>query len=342
MAPLVHAVVINRDGGGLLAPCIGHLLASGYPGLRVTVVDNASSDGSALEAASSFPQISVTHNEKNLGFAAGANVGLRQALEAGADYVWVLNADVFAPPECLELLVEFMRLNPSVGACQPVLVFAHDRATVQSAGCGLGLSGRCWDLAAGIGAASLSREPTVPPGVTGAAMLLRVAALREAGLFDESFFMYFEDVELSLRLRRAGWGMACLGRARASHIGGASASRLPAWRKIFRCERNALVLAARHYPPHLAALGLVLGPLSALAAASLGLARLKPAKAVAYVAGALAGLALGLGQAAARLGPGRPGRGPEGVGRLVARWTIFPPASSVRPGGRDSPGPQLP
>jgi len=149
--------------------------------------------------------------------------------------------------------------------------------------------------------------------------------LREVDLFDERFFMYFEDVELCLRLRRAGYAVACLAEARASHVGSATAGRLPGWRRIFWCERNALVLAARHYPARQAAVALVLGPLSALGAASLRLVRLKPADALAYAAGALAGLVLGLGAAARRLGRERALTGREAVGGLVTR-TVFPPA----------------
>jgi hypothetical protein len=323
-APLVHAVVVNHEGAGLLAPCISHLLESGYPRLRVIVVDNASTDGSDREAISLFPQITVVRNEKNLGFAGGANAGLRLALGQGADFAWVLNTDVFVPPGCLGALIEVMRTNPLVGACQPALVLAADPGIVQSAGCGLGLTGRCWDIAAGACASSLGQALTEPPGVTGAAMFLRAAALREVGLFDERFFMYFEDVELCLRLRRAGYAVACQTKALASHVGAATANRLPAWRRILRCERNALILASRHYPLPWASLALILGPLSALGAAALRLALLKPDEALAYAAGALAGLVLGLGEAAERLGRGRSRAGDEALGRLVTR-TIFPP-----------------
>ena len=324
-APLVHAVVVNRDGAGLLAPCVRHLLECGYPRLAVTVVDNASGDGSDLATASLFPQISLARNEKNLGLGGGANVGLRLALEQGADFAWVLNNDVLAPPGVLEGLLGRMAADPTLGACQPLLVFTDEPGIVQSAGCGLGLTGRCWDLGAGARSSEIAKCAPAPAAVTGACMLLRVSSLREAGLFDEKFFMYFEDVELCLRLVRFGYAVACLAGIQAFHAGSATASKLPPWRRIFWCERNALVLAARHYSPGLALAVLVLGPLSALAAALARLARLQPAEGLAYLCGALAGLTLGLGALTRRESGGC-----REITRLVSRGTVFPPKAGAR------------
>lgn len=328
-APLVRAVVVSREGGPHLAACLESLTREGFPGLAVTVADNASPGGLAGAAASFFPQMDIVRNAKNLGFAGGANTGLRQALAEGARYAFVLNDDVTLLPGCVRALCDAMEAQTRLGACQPLLLDAADDTRVASAGCFVCLTGRCGDLGAG-GPAPIvlsGRRPHAPslqpvPAVTGAAMFLRMEALALAGLFDENFFMYFEDVELSLRIRRHGFETACIAPAKALHVGGATASTLPSWRKIARCERNALVLAARHFPPLAAALALALGPLSALAAALYRLCLARPMDALAYAAGSLAGLALGLGEIAARLaGRGCPGAVPKG---LIERWRIFP------------------
>jgi len=324
-APMVHAVVVNRNGAELLVPCLRHLLACGYPRLRVTVVDNASSDDSAQEACSLFPQITLLRNEKNLGFAGGANLGVLSAVECGAQYIWVLNNDVFVPPSCLEGLVSLMESNPGLGACQPVMVFADDMGTVQSAGCCLGLTGRCWDLAAWTSVERLGNDLAFPAAVTGAAMLLRVGTLDNSDFFDERFFMYFEDVDLCLRLMRKGYGVACLSGIRAAHKGGGTSAEMPVWRKIFLCERNALILAGRHYPATLALTALILGPLSALAAALLRLFLLQPSAAAAYVCGSLAGLPPALLELTRRLDSNFLKE--VSIAPLISRNVIFPPSN---------------
>jgi hypothetical protein len=326
--PVVRAVVVSSVGGPNLAACLESLAHNGFPGLRVTVADNASPDGAAKAAASLFPEIDVARNAKNLGFAGGANTGLRQAMAEGARYALALNDDVTLMPGCVRALVEAMEADPGLGACQPLILDAADPSRQASAGCRACLTGRCGDLGAG-DPVMAARSPSLArpvvrlvPAVTGAAMLLRVEELAGAGLFDERFFMYFEDVDLSFKLKRLGFETGCALGATALHVGGATAGKLPAWRRIARCERNALALAARHYPPLLAALALALGPMSSLAAAAFRLAIGRPMDALAYAAGSAAGLALGLAEAAGRLaGRGLPGSLPQG---LIERRRIFP------------------
>jgi GT2 family glycosyltransferase len=137
----------------------------------------------------------------NLGFGGGCNVGIRHALAAGADYVWLVNSDATVDPGALAALVRVAEENPAVGAVGSVVFEAGSVNQVQLWGGGrinlwLGRSNHC-----------VSTGPV--DFVSGASMLLRRAAIEDVGLFDEArYFMYWEDTDLGFRLRNAGWQLA--------------------------------------------------------------------------------------------------------------------------------------
>lgn len=247
-APRVFAIVLNYNGRDMLAPCLDALLASDCPDLAVLLVDNASSDGSADFARATYPGVEILENPDNYYFSRGNNEGMRLALERGADYLFVLNNDTLIDPACLRLLVKFMDSRPGAGACQPLLRFMDRPDLAASAGIRLGIAGKAWDLACGEPAASLGREPFQVLGATGGAMLLRAEAVRQAGLFCEEFQMYFEDVDLSLRLREAGWDIWCVPEACVLHECSATTNRTGAWRRGYFCERNSYKVVLRNYP----------------------------------------------------------------------------------------------
>ena len=318
------AVVVNHNGAALLPRCLAALADSDWPGLLVAVVDNGSTDGSPTLARHTFPGLTLLGNPNNQGFCRAANIGLDHARKQGAHFSFLINNDVFVSPRCISQMVRFMEKTPGAGACQPLLVYDRQPGTIQSAGCGCALSGRAWDLRDGEPAEGLGQSPLEVLGVTGGAMFLRSAALEQTGLLWPYFTMYFEDVDLSLRLGQAGWALFCLPEAVARHVVQGTAARLPQWRRIAQCERNALLLAARNFPLPLVLLALILGPLSALAGALVQLATWRPANALAYLAGTLAGLAWAMALLPGRVRTSGPGL--TGVRQSLA-LRLFPPAA---------------
>lgn len=290
----------------------------------VVVVDNASSDGSAEAAQARFADIALLRNRRNRLFAPAANQGLAWAMERRARHCLVLNPDVVPEPGCLGRLLAFMDSHPEVGACQPLLTRVDRPDLIQSAGCRIGATGRAVDALAGLPLAAAGENPLPVLGVTGACLLLSSAAARRAGLFCADFGMYFEDVELSLRLAALGFGCFCLPAARARHVGGATARTYPAWRKTYRCERNAVLTAVRCYPAAWAMAALILGPASAGVAALRHLAAGRPRQAAALLAGSLAGVLAAPGQIAHRRRMARLGARPRRFWPLVASTTLFP------------------
>ncbi|MBI5465823.1 MAG: glycosyltransferase family 2 protein [Candidatus Kerfeldbacteria bacterium] len=190
-------------------------------GLPVYVVDNASSDGSADLVASQFPQVKLLRQTENLGFTGGNNIGLRAAVAASAEAVLLLNQDAELQEQTIALLVNYLEQHPQVAAVQPAIFLPDGRVNTL---------GNCWHyLGFGYGGGhgldikeASARLPWLNgrqeiPYVSGAAVLVRTAALQQVGFFDSELFLYHEDLELSLRLRLAGWGLALEPAARAIH-----------------------------------------------------------------------------------------------------------------------------
>jgi GT2 family glycosyltransferase len=171
-----------------------------------------------------------------------------RALEAGADYVLVLNNDVFAEPSMVSELAALMEKHRSCAACQPLLLQAREASTIASAGVRLCLSGRAWDDLQGAPVSSAPKQSAPIAGATGGALFLRAEALRETGGFDPDYVMYFEDVDLSLRIRRRGHDIRLAPEARALHVGGATSARFAKDYGVQLCEANAYRIIATHFP----------------------------------------------------------------------------------------------
>lgn len=206
----VTVIVLNWNGWRDTLACIASLQKLNYSNFELTVVDNGSSDGSQSQIEAQAPGIKVLQTGANLGFGGGCNVGIRQAIEQGADYVWLINSDATVDANALTELVRVADSRPAVGAVGSVLYEADRPEQVQVWGGG---KVNFWG--------ALSRHQVSPARldfVSGASMLLRREALVQVGLFDDRiFFMYWEDSDLCFRLRRAGWRLAVAEKSRVWH-----------------------------------------------------------------------------------------------------------------------------
>ena len=172
---------------------------------KVILVDNGSSDGTPEKAREAFPAVEVIENGQNIGYAAGNNVGIRRALELGADYVLLLNSDSSPEKGAVSRLLA-AAIEENAGAVGGKPVRRDDPATLDAAWGVINWRNVASHLE-GEGkpdgpAYSVRRRVDYPLGV---ALLLGAKTLREVGLFDESYFAYHEEMELCERMRRAGW-----------------------------------------------------------------------------------------------------------------------------------------
>ena len=207
---VVTAVILNWNRWRDTVTCVRSVHQQDYPNLEVLVVDNGSSDDSEQRLREQLPNVELIQSGRNLGFGGGCNIGISLAIQRGAKYVWLLNNDATVSLRTLSEMVSLADARPRIGAVGAVIHDADGSEGIQ-----------CWG--GGIVNTWLGRSrPNLTPGaldyLTGACLLLRVDALSQIGLFDEKrYFMYWEDVDLCFRLRRAGWELAVADRTKVWH-----------------------------------------------------------------------------------------------------------------------------
>jgi GT2 family glycosyltransferase len=195
----VTAVVLNWNRPDDTIACVRSLQSSGYPDLDLVVVDNASTDDSAVRIQAELGELPLLCRPSNDGYAAGNNAGIKYALAHGADYVLVLNNDVIVTPGFLDPMVAEMDSDPAIGIVTCDARFQSDRSRTYPTGGSISLV-----RGAGVRLPNSRRSHRSEVGfVSGCILLVRRAVLETVGLFDETFFMYFEDVEYSRRVSSA-------------------------------------------------------------------------------------------------------------------------------------------
>ena len=250
----MRAVVVipTFNARDLLAEAVASIESQTVP-VDVVVVDNASTDGTAELLAAGFPRVTVVRNDENLGFGRAVNAGVAAA--ADADALVLVNNDAVCAPDFVEsLLARFA--DPAVGMVAGVLLQGDAPERIDSAGIELDTTLGSWDYLWNqpVGALGGARDPVGP---CGGAAAYRLPVFRELGGFDETLFAYWEDVDLALRFREAGWRCALAAGARALHkhgqtLGAASpaARRLEAFGRgyvlaKYRVGRRSLLRRAR-------------------------------------------------------------------------------------------------
>jgi GT2 family glycosyltransferase len=243
---VIAAVVLTFDArDGMLEASLEALRQHSPADLRIIVVDNGRATRELRHGA--LAGVEVVQPGSNLGFAGGMNVGIRLALTQRASAVAVLNDDVVVEAGWLEPLVSELDRDSAVGAAQPQLVYPGSPRRVNSMGVQLGRDGAGTDVGMGLLVDEMSADPHDIELFTGGAVLLRADFLRQVGMFDERYFLYYEDVDLGLRGRRLGWRYRCVPSSTVVHEGGATVARV-GHRAAYLRERNRLWILLRYRP----------------------------------------------------------------------------------------------
>ncbi|MGA2790392.1 MAG: glycosyltransferase family 2 protein [Candidatus Bathyarchaeia archaeon] len=222
---LVSVIVVNYNGMKVIGRCLDSILRSSYKQLEVIVVDNASTDGSAQYLSRRYKKsdhVVLVICERNLGFAAGSNLG---AHRANGEYLFFLNFDTKAMPSAVGNLVSILEGHPSVAAAQSKLLMMSDRKKLDSAGdfiCTVG-----WPYSRGKGIIDRGQYDSKREifSARGAAMLVRERVFHEVDGFDADYFMYYEDIDLSWRLRLRGYSIEFAASSVVYHIAGAASGK---------------------------------------------------------------------------------------------------------------------
>ena len=207
---MIACVVVNWNGWSDTLACLRTLGLQTFQPLHAIVIDNGSTDDSVAEIRAwidaprdSPTAFSLITSAENLGYARGANLGVREALQNGAEFVWLLNNDTECPPDTLEKLVRVAREQADAGVVGTVLFYHSDPAKVQA------WSGGRVNRWTGT-ATHFYKPARQTPGsyTTFASVLIRGEVLREIGLLHEGYFMYYDDSDFCLRMEATRWKIA--------------------------------------------------------------------------------------------------------------------------------------
>lgn len=244
--PRASVIVLNYNGGHLLEECLRSLQEQELEGgFEVLVVDNQSSDGSADAVRDGFDDVRLVRAGRNLGFAGGNNLGIA---EARGRHLVLINNDARARAGWLAALVTAADSDPRVGAVTGKVLFAEPKGLIQNAGSLL--------LSDGSGAERGYEQPDHGQfdtaeevfAICGAGVLLTRPMLDDVGGFDDIFFLYYEDTDLSWRMRLRGWKVVYEPSAVIEHVHSHSSGE---WSPtfVFHVDRNRLFMVFKNAPP---------------------------------------------------------------------------------------------
>lgn len=236
--PDVDCVVVNRDGGEALFEAIHSLRNQTEVDLSVVVVDNASKPEELERLGREAREVRVVAFSRNLGFAAAANEGI---VRTRAPFVLLLNNDAVLAPDYTARLAARLALDGRLAAVQG-LVLEKGGVRIDNAGFRWNDRGEAVPILGGEEASHVRATTFEVPGVSATAVLFRRDALTDVAphglFFDDRFFAYYEDVDLSLRLSRAGWRFACDPQAVAWHEGARTGRRTPFRRAVWTARNR--------------------------------------------------------------------------------------------------------
>ncbi len=250
--PLVHVLVINWNGREHLEACFTSLLAQPYRRARFVLVDNASGDGSVEYVQNAFghdPRVEVLICPGNLGWSGGNNFAIKHALEAGAEYLFLLNNDTACAGDVLPKLIAMAEARPELGALAPKMLLFDQPDRLNSAGLECSIIGAAWDRGIGQPDGPEWDAPGPCIGVCGGAWLIRAQVLEKTGLLPEDFEIYLDDLDLCLRIWNAGYEIWTCPEAVVRHKFSATLGEGKRFRrKYFLNTRNRFYLMLRNFP----------------------------------------------------------------------------------------------
>jgi GT2 family glycosyltransferase len=248
VSPKVSIITLTWNSYEVTRDCLLTLRKLDYPNFEIIVVDNGSTDGSQEQLDRNFPDMRHIRNATNLGFSAGNNVAIRDALARKPGYVLLLNNDTIVSPSFLRELVAVAESDPKIGLLSPKIYYFEPPDRIWYAG-GVRKPMRSLPKHLGLhqrddGDNSATREATF---FTGCALLIKAAVIRQIGLLDEVFFLGFEDADWSVRALQAGYKGVYVPAAVIWHRDGYSTYKnLGETGRDFHFMRNRIVFARKH------------------------------------------------------------------------------------------------
>lgn len=249
--PLTSIVVINWNNSEDTITCIESLQNIDYPNYHVLVLDNGSDDDSLIkltEITKNLSKVTVFETGDNLGFSGGVNYGIEKSLNMKADYIWLLNNDTEVDCNCLTNLVEAMEKNPDVAIAGSQILLSSERNIIWHAGATIGKhTGQPQHLGMGanINDQTYSNNKFVDY-VTGASLMIRQNSIKDVGVMDDRFYLYYEEADLCYRVKKKGFKILYVADSKLWHKVAASSTGYHT--RVYYEVRNRLLFTFKHYP----------------------------------------------------------------------------------------------
>lgn len=281
-------VIINWRQAELTAECVRCVQNMTTPGVEILLIDNGSADNSVDYLSAAFPDIQLIALTENGGFATAANVGLRHAREADFDYALLLNNDAFPAPDMLDKLLA--ETSDDIALLSPIIYYDGERDRIWFAG------GRQDPLLlemrdSGLNNCSEARweRSRDVDYLLGTGLLVNLAAVDKAGGLDERYFMYYEDLDWSIRLRQAGFRLRAVGSAHLYHRVSISSGGHESPLQKYHLARSSILFFKQHAHLGMPFMIFLFRTASAVRNTVSLLLRGKPRSACAYLRGLLDG-----------------------------------------------------
>jgi GT2 family glycosyltransferase len=239
--PKVGIVVVTFNRVSTLIDCIYSLLNINYKNYEIIVVDNASVNGTSEIIKTLFPSVRLIRNRGNLGYTGGNNKGIKYALKQNCNYIMILNDDTVVDPDFLKNLINVAYADPNIGLVAPKLMYFENPNKLY-------MKRGKFNFYLGITYQQLSRIniPTEIGIVPGASFLIKREVIQKIGLMDENFFLYFDEGDLCLRAKKAGYKIMYVPTAKVYHKVSKSFSGWTNPIVLYYSTRNELLLARKH------------------------------------------------------------------------------------------------
>ena len=246
--PLVYIIVINYNGEEYLKTCLSSIEKQTYPNYKTIVIDNASTDNSEEYIKEYFPKITFIQAERNLGFAEGNNLAIKKALEKKAAYVFLVNNDTEFEIDLVEKLIKTAESDDSIGIVGPAVFDLKNKKSLQEMGMAIDKFGYALALK------NLTDRDCVF-FVSGCAMMIKSELILRMGFFDESYFMFAEDLDICWRSILTGYKIIVNENAKIYHASGGSISggvvKSSSYRtnaqRVFLREKNTVRTLMKNY-----------------------------------------------------------------------------------------------
>jgi GT2 family glycosyltransferase len=242
--PGLSIITVNYNGIKDTEILIGSLRNYLSVSYELIVVDNGSVKNEAVVLQKKYPFIKTVRSEKNLGFAGGNNLGIR---EASGNYLFFINNDTFVRDDSISRLIDIMEQKPLLGGLSPKILFADGGEGIQFAGYTPLSRVTLRNRLIGYREADAGQydKPRPTPYLHGAAMLIRREAIEEAGMMPEMYFLYYEELDWSLQIRRQGYELEYHPAATIYHNESSSTGQNSPL-KAYYLTRNRLLFARRN------------------------------------------------------------------------------------------------